>query len=485
LDLRDYSRYDAVGLRDLVRARRVSPAEVEAAARAALEAADAELNALAVPLFEAPLDAAPDGPLAAVPFLIKDSGPMAAGVPFHIGSRSLRGVVADHDSELMRRFRAAGLLTLGLTAVPEFALSFATESVRQGATRNPWATDRGAGGSSGGSAALVAAGAVPMAHGNDGAGSLRVPASCCGLVGLKPTRGRTPSGPDIGDPLFGLACEFALTRTVRDAAHLLDAVHGNATGDRYIAPPPARPYAEAVKDPPAALRVAVTTHAWSGAAVDPQIAAATARVGRLLEKLGHAVEEATPAVDPSAVVDSALAGAAAVGALFLTAPRPPDPNRLEAVSRRVLEHARRLDALGLMALLDAQHRLSRSVGAFLADHDLLVTPTLAQLPAPHGTLDYDDPGHSVRSWLEALFAYGPFTAVFNATGQPAVSLPLGHSADGLPIGVQLVAPYGREDVLLGIAGVLEQAMPWADRVPAVHVGRRPAVRAEAGRPTAH
>lgn len=241
MELREYAQYDAVGLSDLVRSNEIAAAEIETVARRALEVADAELNGLASPLLSPALNRAEDGPFAGVPFLIKDSGPMAEGVPFSIGSRSLEGLVAGHDTELMRRFRAAGLVTLGLTTVPEMAISFATESVKHGPTRNPWAVQRGVGGSSGGSAALVAAGAVPIAHANDGAGSVRIPAACCGLVGLKPSRGRTPCGPDAGEALFGVACEFALTRTVRDAAHLLDAIEGAGVGDKYTAPPPWAP----------------------------------------------------------------------------------------------------------------------------------------------------------------------------------------------------------------------------------------------------
>ena len=222
----EYAAHDAIGLRGLLDAGEVSTDEVEAAARRALDAADAAVNGLAAPAFSPALDHATDGPLSGVPFLIKDFGPMARGVPFFCGSRALVRVVAHRDSDLMTRIRAAGLVTLGLTTAPELALGFATEPLRSGVTRNPWDLERGAGGSSGGAAALVAAGAVPIAHGNDGAGSIRVPASCCGLVGLKPSRGRTPSGPDIGEGVIGLTEQGGLTRSVRDAAHYLDAVHG-------------------------------------------------------------------------------------------------------------------------------------------------------------------------------------------------------------------------------------------------------------------
>jgi amidase len=443
----------------------VSAAEVEGVARRALEYAHADLNALTLPLFDQALDHEPDGPLGGVPFVIKDSGPFARGVPFALGSRSIRGAVAMVDHDLMTRFRAAGLVTLGQTTAPEMGLSFSTEPVQHGPTRNPWALDRGVGGSSGGSAALVAAGAVPLAHGNDGAGSLRVPASCCGLVGLKPGRGRTPCGPLVGETGFGLVVEFALTRTVRDAAHLLDAVAAPTIGDKYLAPPPVRPYADEVHTDPGSLRVAITTDAWSGTAVDAQVAAVTVTVGKALEWLGHTVTEASPAVDPDALVEAMMLGVVATGAAFLQAPRPPDRSLFEAVSWQVLTETKAFTALDVMAAIDAQHRVTRPIGRFFTRHDLLVTPTLGRLPAPHGTLDYDNPDHTARSWLRRIFEYGPFTAPFNVSGHPAISLPLGQSREGLPIGVQLVAAHGREDLLLRVAAQLEQAVPWEDRRP--------------------
>ncbi|MEV8630857.1 amidase [Streptosporangium sp. NPDC051023] len=473
MELHEYARYDAIGLRDLIRAGEVTAAEVEAVARQALEKANAEVNGLALPPFSPALDHAADGPLTGVPFLIKDNGPVAKGVPFFCGSRSVEGVVAQHDTDLMTRIRAAGLVTLGLTTVPEMMISFSTESVKYGPTRNPWDQDRGVGGSSGGAAALVAAGAVPVAHGSDGAGSLRIPASCCGLVGLKPSRGRVPCGPDAGEAMFGISDEFALTRTVRDAAHLLDAFAGPGVGDKYTAPPPSRPYAEELGAELGGLRVAVTTRAWSGAVVDSQVAEAAVRTGRVLEEMGHDVTEASPAVDWDAVMRAMVPFAiVAVAAPMLVSLREPDPAKVEAVTLRAFGEAKSLSAFRLLGAFDAQNRVSRSVGAFFTEYDLLVTPTLGRLPVPHGTLRYDDPGHTMTSWLESILDYGPFCAVFNLSGQPAISLPLGQSADGLPVGVQIVAPYGREDLLLRIAARLEEAMPWKDRTPRVFADGR-------------
>lgn len=470
--LGEYAKYDAIGLRDLIRAGEVTSAEVEEAARQAIGVADAAVHGLALPAFEPALERSPDpdAAFAGVPFLIKDTGPVAAGVPFFLGSRAVPGVVPSHDSDLMTRFRAAGLVTLGLTTAPEMAISFATESAKYGVTRNPWDLDRGVGGSSGGAAALVAAGAVPIAHATDGAGSIRVPASACGLVGLKPSRGRTPCGPDLDEAFFGISHNFALTRTVRDAAHLLDTIEGPGVGDKYTAPPPRRPYAGELGADVAPLRIGVTTRAWSGVPVDVEVAQAAESVAALLAGLGHHVDDASPTVDWESVLSAMVPEVVAfIAAPLLGAPRAPDPNKVEAVTRQILHDAGDLSALDLLAAFGAQNRVSRSVGAFFTEYDLLITPTLGQLPAPHGTLNYDDPKHSVRGWLEAIFAYGPFTVVFNLTGQPALSLPLAQSTAGLPIGVQLVAPYGREDTLFRLATLLEQALPWHHRTPPTFV----------------
>ncbi|WP_026411058.1 amidase [Actinomadura oligospora] len=472
MELHEYARYDAIGLRRLIRAGEVTAEEVEGAAREALTVANDKVNGLALPVFGPALEHAENGPFSGVPFLIKDHGPVAKGVPFTLGSRALQGVVAQHDTDLMARFRAAGLVTLGLTTVPEMAISFSTESVRYGPTRNPWDLDRGVGGSSGGAAALVAAGAVPIAHGSDAGGSIRVPAACCGLVGLKPSRGRVPCGPDMGELMLGMAYEFALTRTVRDAAHLLVAVQGPGVGDKYTAPPPRRAYADDLGTEPAPLRVAVTTAAWSGARVDPEVAAAAVRVGRMLEDMGHGVVEDRPVLDWDDVMQCATATVVAIASTMLMSPRQPDPAKLEAVSREALEVAREYPALDMLAAFGAQNRVTRSAGAFLTEYDLLVTPTMGRLPAPHGTLRYDDPGHTLTSWLQSIFDYGPFTMVFNISGQPAMSLPLGQGDGGLPIGVQIVAPYGREDLLFQIAAQLEQAMPWDRRIPQSGIRRR-------------
>lgn len=470
MNVDEYAGLDAVGVAALIRSGEVTAAEVETVARRAIGAVNGDLNALTSPLFDPAPAADRSGPLAGVPFVVKDSGPFVRGVPFTLGSRAIRGAVAGTDHELMTRFRAAGLVALGQTTAPEWGLNFATESRRYGATRNPWDPHRGVGGSSGGAAALVASGAVPFAHGNDGAGSLRVPASCCGLVGLKPSRGRTPSGPLAGEVGFGQVYEFGLTRTVRDCAALLDAVSGPIVGEKYAAAPAARPFATAVRTDPGRLRVAVSTTAHTP--VDRQVADAAVTAARLLEWIGHDVTEAAPAVAPDDVVEACLLTALSTGAAMLRAPARPNPDLLEAVSRVVLGETVSASMLDVAAGIEAQHRVTRAVGTFFTAHDLLVTPTMAQLPPPHGTLGYDTAGHTVRSWLRRIFEVGPFTAAFNVSGGPAISVPLAQSREGLPIGVQLVAAPGREDLLLQVAAQLEQAAPWRDRTPPIHADTR-------------
>ncbi|PWC07340.1 amidase [Mycetocola zhujimingii] len=467
MQLREYSALDATGLRDLIAAGEVTGAEVESVAREAIAAVNPDLNALTQDLFDPALDADAAGVLAGVPFLVKDSGPFARNISFTLGSRSINRAFAEVDHELMARFRRAGLVAIGQTTAPELGLTFATESRRYGITRNPWALDRGVGGSSGGSAALVAAGAVPIAHGNDGGGSIRIPASSCGLVGLKPTRGRTPSGPLAGEAGFGLITEFALTRTVRDTALLLDAVSAPTAGEKYTSLAPRHPFVDSTQQDPGRLRIALQSSAWSDAVVDESVRLATVRAAETLEWIGHAVSDAMPALDADDLIEGEMLAVYSTGAAMLRAPRRPDPALLEGVSRRVLEETARASALDIMASIDAQHRVTRSVAEFFERFDLLVTPTIGQLPAPHGTLDYDNDRYSAREWLARISEYGPFTAAFNISGNPAISLPLGESRESLPIGVQIVAAHGREDLLLSVAAQLEQAMPWRERVPPI------------------
>ena len=401
----------------------------------------------------------------------------AQGVPTRLGSRLTgQGVPFPDDTDLMTRFKQAGLATLGRTSCPEFGFNASTEPLSNGPTRNPWDTSRSSGGSSGGSAALVAARALPVAHANDGGGSIRIPAAWCGLVGLKPTRGRTPVGPDYDEPLSGLAIEFAVTRTVRDAAALLDAVNGPGTGDKYEIASPARLYAEEVRTLPGQLRIALTTQAWSGVPVEKEQVQAVEIVGRELLSLGHRVEEASPPLDWEALVASqlpiwavSLADSAVSLAELLGVELGPEV--LEAVTLSSVEYGRRITALDLYAAQSKGNVISRSVGAFFRNYDVLITPTVATLPPPLGYLNQNDSTLDPRGWFDKVFAVVPFTSLFNTTGQPAMSLPLVQSSDGLPIGVQCVARYGDEATLFRLAAQLEQALPWASRRPGVVAAR--------------
>ena len=467
MHLHEYSALDAVALRALITSGDVQSAEVHAAARAAIASVNGELNALAAPLFDHALECDPAGSFRGIPFLLKDTGPLARHVGFTLGSRAIKGAVALADHPLVSRCRSSGLSAIGLTATPELSLNFATESVLRGFTRNPWSLDRGVGGSSGGAAALVAAGAIPMAHASDGAGSIRVPASACGLVGLKPGRGVTPSVPRAITAGRDVAVEFALTRTVRDAAAMLDALSID---------PPQVPHADVMLTDPGRLRVAFALGACDEStdvtevAVDPQVAAATEAVARTLEWIGHAVDYAQPAVRTERVIDAEMLAIYAAGVALLHAPRPPDASLLEAVSQLVLAESRSVTATQLASSTVSQVETTAVVDEFFERYDLLVTPTLATLPLRHGTLDYDSADYAsggVRSWLRRMFMFGPFTAAYNVTGHPAISLPLGESDGGLPIGVQLVAGTGRENLLLQVAAQLEQVMPWSERQPSI------------------
>lgn len=467
----EYIEYDAVGLAHLIKSGQVSVQEVQQLARQAILSMNLTLNALVGGLFDEPLPFSTTGPLAGVPFAIKDLSLHAAGVRTGLGTRLTgEGLVFPHDTDLMARFKQAGLATLGRTATPEFGFNATTEPVSNGPTRNPWNPSRSTGGSSGGSAALVASRAIPVAHGTDGAGSIRIPAAWCGLVGLKPTRGRTPQGPDSDERLSGLGVDFALTRTVRDAAALLDAVSGPGSGDKYFAAPPERLYAQEVATPPGRLHIAMTARAWSEAPVDKEYADTVSMVCRELAALGHEVEEASPQVDQERFLDANLpiwTASVADNALGLAQARGIEvgPDVLEAVTLASVEYGRRLTAIDLLRALRLCNSITRGVSAFFNSYDVLVTPTVAAPPPPLETLNQNDPGFDPRSWLNKLFELIPFTPLFNMTGQPAISLPLGQSSEGLPIGVQLVARYGDEATLFRLAAQLEQALPWNQRHP--------------------
>jgi amidase len=471
VELVDYTACDATELARLLDAGEVEGGEVRAAARKAIEAVEPRLNAVVAGPFE-DAGGARTGPLAGVPMAVKDTLP-EAGRALGFGSRLLEGFVARRDATLAERFRAAGLVALVRTATPEFAFNTDTAPVVHGPTRNPWDIERSPGGSSGGSAALVAARALPLAHANDGGGSIRIPAAWCGLVGLKPSRGRVPLGPAVGEAVGGFAHEFALTRTVRDAAALLDAVAGPAPGDRYYVARPPVPYADAMSREPAALRVAIHTRSFFGMETAPEASAAVQAAATTLEELGHHVEEACPAVAEDslracmeAVWSVDLAGLAEAFARI--GRREPGPGQVEAASWACIRRGREVSGLELERATAVMNSISRRWGRFLDEHDLFLCPT-TPTPAPaSGVPDQDDERiGTAAEWTDEVFARIPFTPLANLTGQPSMSLPLGQAADGTPLGVMLTAQTLREDLLLAVGAALEKAMPWHDRRPAV------------------
>jgi amidase len=477
MNLHEYANHDAMDLVRLLNAGEVSAAEVQSLARAAIAEVNPQINAVIDGPWDEPLAYAEDGPFAGVPFVLKDLVAHAAGVPTRCGTRLAGdGIVFDYDTNLVSRFRQAGLAILGLTAVPELGFNPNTESVRTGSTRNPWDTSRSAGGSSGGTAALVASRALPVGHGNDGGGSIRIPAGYNGLVGLKPSRGRISDGPDVAEVLFGIATEFCLTRSMRDCAALLDAVAGAAPGDKFVIRDPERPFVEEVGSDPGRLRIALNTSSYSSSnPVEPEIAAAVQDVAKRLEGLGHDVEVAAPPLDFDELIDASMKvwspyHAQAADAFSAMSGVPIGPDVLEHAMHNMIEHGRTVSAVEMNEGLLVYNKIARGVGSFFSDYDLLLTPTTSTTALPLGELNSNDPSLDAEGWTrKILTAACTFTFMFNVSGTPAVSLPLATSDSGMPIGVQLAAPMCGEATLLRVGAALEEAMPWAARTPKVHV----------------
>jgi amidase len=477
----ELARLDATAQAELVRSGQATATELVEAAISRIEALDPQLNAVIHRQFDQAREQAagslPDGPFRGVPFLVKDlDNSHEAGQPYHAGTRYLQkhGYVATEDSELIRRYRAAGLVITGRTNCPELGLQPTTEPATHGPTRNPWDTTRSPGGSSGGSAAAVAAGLVPMAHAGDGGGSIRIPASACGLVGLKPSRARHTNAPE-NEAWAGLVARNVVSHSVRDTAAALDVIAGPAPGDPYQAPPAARPYRQEVGADPGALRIGWLVDDPGGAVpTEPACATAVERTVGLLDGLGHHVEDAAPdGLESEQVVGNFTACFGAWTALDLAhfeslVGEPMVEGDVEPETAALGELGRAVTAVQYLEALDGLQSWSRGVAAWWEDHDVLVLPTMPVLPTPLGAFDAtpDDPlAGMVLSTTVVLY-----TAPFNITGQPAISLPLHWTEDGLPIGVQLVAAFGREDRLLRVAAQLEAAAPWADRRPPVFAG---------------
>ena len=463
---------DATAQAALVRSGQISPAELAAAALSRIEAVDGAINAVIHRRFDTALaeieKGLPDGPFHGVPFLIKDLFADSAGDPAHNGNRALRdaGWRAQKDSWLIARYRKAGFSFLGRTNTPELGLVPVTEPHAYGATRNPYDMARSPGGSSGGSAAAVAAGMVAVAHASDGGGSIRIPSSMCGLVGLKPSRGRSTLGPDRDES--GLSVQHVVARSVRDTAALLDVGSGPARGDMVIAPPPARPYTDELSVRPRGLRIGMLAEN-PGGALHADCEAAVRSAAQLLENLGHHVAEEYPSIDPESgrrfiarwAVNTRLS-VLGIGAMLGREVRPDD---VEPLTWAMASVAEQMHAVDYAQAIAASAAFTRRLSRFWEDHDLLLTPTLGEPPPLIGELEppADDP-FATQAHTASLV---PFTTHFNVSGQPAISLPLHVNGSGLPIGIQLVAAYGREDLLIQIAAQLEEAAPWSDRRPAL------------------
>ena len=468
----DYRAHDALGLAALIRSGAVSRQEVMACAMARLEAVNPRINAVtyldaAAIQANAPITGA-DGPFAGVPYFIKDLHAPVKGMPLTHGSRLFADNVFDFDAELVARLRRAGFVIAGRTNAPEFGMNVSTEPAFKGPTRNPWNLEHSAGGSSGGAAAAVASGILPATHATDSGGSIRIPASCNGLIGLKPTRALLPYGPHRGDAAHGISHEHAVTRSVRDCAASLDATAGPDVGAPYFTPRPAVSYLDSIARPPTALRIAFTTHDFAGKEVHEECRTAVERTAMLLVGLGHTVEHRAPEFDHAALLDAVmtimLTGLAAnVAAREQQLGRKARADELEPVTHAAIAHGQSITGMRYAAQFARINREVRRIGQFFETVDLLLTPTMAAPPPRLGVLRTD--GSDLDQFIANTFGLAPFTPSFNATGQPAISLPLHWSADGLPIGVQLVGRFGADAQLLALAAQLEQAQPWFHRVP--------------------
>jgi amidase len=478
----DFRLLDATAQAELVRRREASPIELVDAAIRRIELSNPVLNAVVTEQFERAREAARgatmEGPLAGVPFLVKDLNAADPGVRMTQGSRFLEHYVPDYESEIVRRFKKAGLVIVGRTNTPEFGIPPTTEPALFGATKNPWSLAHSTGGSSGGAAAAVAARLVPAAHASDGGGSIRIPASCSGIFGLKPTRARSSMGPKIGESVGGLVSELVVSVSVRDTALMLDVVSGSAPGDPYVAPPKARPYVEEVRTAPGRLRIALQREPLNGAPLHPDCRRAVDDAAELCRELGHDVVLASPSVGaPDAYLGSFLTVWTAAAAMSLRAAervagRPATADDVEPLTWALASMGRERSALEYVEATRMLHQASREVARFFAEYDVLLSPVLATPPVRLGELACP-PDEPLRGFFLSG-GYAAFTPLFNVTGQPAMSVPLFWNADGLPIGTQFVGRFGDEATLLRLAAELERARPWAHRVPpAITAGRPP------------
>ena len=492
---KEYDRYDALGLAELVRKKEVKTEELYEEAISRIERINPKINAVIFKMFDIARDIVkgklPDGPFAGVPFLLKDLLTSYAGVPLTMGSKAYRNYIPAQDSELMKRYKATGVVILGKTNTPEFGLMGITEPELHGPTRNPWNLNVTPGGSSGGSAAAVASGMVPFASGGDGGGSIRIPASYCGLFGMKPSRGRNPTGPEYGQIWQGAAVEHVLTRSVRDSAAMMDAVNGPDAGAPYIIPKPERPYLEESTREPGPLKIAFTKKSPLNTGVHPECQKAVENAAALLTGLGHHVDEAEPLIDGIALAKSYFTMyygeiAADIEDLKNVLGRKPKPSDVEGPTWALKLLGDAFTAGEFVHAIRQWNTFARQMGLFYQKYDLYLTPTTAFPPVRIGELKPKPieerlmkitnifnlgklirlSGIADKLAIESL-AKTPYTQLANVTGLPAMSMPLHWTADGLPCGVQFIAPFGDEATLFRLAGQLEKAQPWFDKRPSI------------------
>ncbi len=490
---KEYEDYDALGLAGLVKKKKVTAKELTEAAIDKIEMYNPALNAVIFKMYSEARNAAdqslPEGPFKGVPFLLKDLLSRYAGVPFTKGSKACKNYIPSHDSELVKRYRKAGVVFLGKTNTPEFGLMGVTEPELFGATRNPWNTKHTPGGSSGGSGAAVGSGMVPMASAGDGGGSIRIPASCCGAFGLKPSRGRVPLGPDVGESWQGAAVAHVITRSVRDSAAMLDAVSGPDAGDPYSIISPERPYLEEVERDPKPLKIAFSKRSPLGNELHPECVSAVEKAVKLLQSLGHKLEEREPSMDGMTLAKCYFMiyygeVAAEVADLKNVLGREPLPSDVETMTWILNLVGQVFSAGDFVGCMNSWNTYARMMGEFHKSYDLYLTPTLASLPVKVGELKPSFVEEKMMKLViklnmaKALVKSGmvdklaieslsrtPFTQLANLTGQPAMSVPMHWSSEGLPCGVHFVAPFGDEATLFQLAGQIERTQPWFNQRP--------------------
>lgn len=472
--MNDVAFLDATAQAELVRAKQIKPEELLDGAIERIERLNPQLNAVVLPMYDQARAAIaaglPDGPFTGVPFVLKDLGAMYAGVVQTQGSSFTKDLVSPIDSELTRRYKEAGLVICAKTNTPEFGLISTTEPRLFGATHNPWNLDHTTGGSSGGSAAAVASGMVPFGHANDGGGSIRIPAACCGLFGLKPTRARITAGPLIGDIMGGLVNEHCVSRSVRDSATLLDATAGSMPGDPYVAPEQKRPYIEEVGASPGRLRIAYAAQTFYGDPLHDDCVTAVKDTAALLSDLGHDVEEASPPIPGEQLIDSftqlwAAGNTFGIDSMAMITGKQPSEEDFEILTWALYKMGQEITATQYLTVIFGMQTMARQIAGFHETYDIWLTPAMAKPPVELGYHD-STPEDPMLGFTRAA-AFVPFTPIQNVTGQPAMSVPLYWNDAGLPIGLHFVARFGEEDMLFRLAAQLEEARPWAGKIPPV------------------